>query len=131
MKLAAIATALVASLSLFAGCAADNDGEGGAFAAGLRPSKPSVDDVGNIPTVPGSNNALPVVDSQHESITSYGYIESILPPVTITGLCDGCEVDVLRSTAHPGELTVLDLNGDPLCSISVDKNDSVLSTTCH
>lgn len=137
MKLVTIATALVAALSLF-GCATENDGEGGASLAGLRPAKPSADDPKSVgpalnPAIEailnGAINQIPrggnwVADPEISA-------ETITKPFAMKDVCDSCDlIVVLRDARNPGELNVLDEYGHFSCRIWLDDNNQVERSDC-
>jgi hypothetical protein len=130
VKLTATATALVAALSIFAGCATDNDGEGGAYTAGLRPAKPNADDFHSTqPPAPA-----PAIDQLDQSIiptSGAGSLDSldntelvaetIASPVKWGNIDYGDAIDVLVNPRDPFHLHVLDDHGSGIaCSIWVE-----------
>lgn len=137
MKLVATTTALVAALSLF-GCATDNDGEGGAHLAGLRPAKPSLDDPKSIgpalnPAIEHLLNGGLVRDLRGGNFVADPEIsaETIKPPFPIRGVCNVCEVVVLHDRRVPGELNVLDEYGQYFCRFRVLDDGRVVDEGCR
>jgi hypothetical protein len=101
MKLVTTATALVAALSLF-GCATENDGEGGGFTAGLRPAKPSLEDITSSPAQP-SGAIEQLLNGTVRNPRGGDFLadpeissETLKPPFPIRGVCEICDVVVLR-----------------------------------
>jgi len=136
VKLAATATALVAALSLFAGCATDNDGEGGQFAAGLRPAKPSADDVIKNPFPNVKDGAQQVIvttipddgfDDTDSLNNSNLVAETIQSPIRFANVNIGDALDVLIDHRNPTELHVVDGGGHLICRIWVDKGHLQMS----
>jgi hypothetical protein len=140
-----LATTLAATFALvvisLTGCATDNDGEGGAYLAGMRPAKPSIDD----PT--GTGLPQPPV-GQTETIQQKGmihlpdiaeglYAETIKPWFEVRNLCENCEVTLVTvptadKTANDGigEISVVSDGGDQLCKIYLDQNGNLNTTDC-
>jgi hypothetical protein len=137
-----LVTALVATLAFvgFAGCADDNDGEGGAYVDGLRPAKPSLDDQ-KAPT-PQLNPAIEhilnggvgVIRGGMQRTPDGGEIsaEEIKTPFPIDGLCHSCDVIALRDMRKPSELNITDHFGHFFCRIWVDpETTQIESTDCR
>lgn len=137
MKLVAIATVLVASMSLIAGCATDNDGEGGGFTAGLHPAKLAKEDLPN-PYPPVSDAVVDLVNGNNDNdvtvtpeLGQHIVVETIPSPFPIHETCKGCDLAVVRSPLIPGELSVLDDAGNFVCHIWLDGDSQVKSTDCQ
>lgn len=139
MKLATAALAL--SVSLF-GCATDNDGEGGASQEGLRPAKPSIDDVrasGSLGINPAINfiirGGLSMdIEKGGAVLTPDGgevSAEHINVGFPIENLCVHCDdVLVLREARDPNDLHVIDSNGQFLCHIWTAPDGHIVSSNC-
>jgi hypothetical protein len=135
MKLVTTATALVAALSLF-GCATENDGEGGGFTAGLRPAKPSLEDITSSPAQP-SGAIEQLLNGTVRNPRGSDFLadpeissETLKPPFPIRGVCEICDVVVLRDTRKPGEFTVVDDDGGYFCRYWVD-NGQITDNGCR
>lgn len=129
MKLVATTTALIAALSLF-GCATENDGEGGGHLAGLRPAKPSIEDSTFFaPTLsPAIEKLLNGVITTPRGVDFVSdpeiSAETIKPPFSITGICKVCSIVVLEDRRFPGELHVIDEDGNYFCRFKTVKDGS-------
>lgn len=134
-------TALLASLAL-AGCATDNEGAGGGYLTGMRPAKPSIDDVDRQNGRPELNNAI--VDRFNGELgVSFGFTvednsslsnvstEVINVPFPIQDLCEACDVVVLRDPFNPHELKVLDDAGRFFCSLWINDQGFLEMTNCN
>jgi len=132
--------AILATVTLL-GCAAENDGEGGAAMEGLEPAKLAPDNpngllANNVDPGPGIDHVLearaPVVGQDDLStIDDNVTIERLTVPFPIEGLCTACDVDVLRDLRNPGTLRVLDDRGQIFCRIWVGETGRLLSTDCR
>ena len=143
MKLAATATAIVASLVLF-GCATENDGEGGGHLSGMRPAKPSLDDpkppfatlnpaiehvlTGGLTVDIRENGAIRLPGGAEISA------ENINVPFPIDGLCQVCDSGViaLKDSRFPDEFHIVDDFGQFFCTVWFDqKTGHIRQTNCR
>lgn len=137
MKLVTTTTALVAALSMF-GCATDNDGEGGGHLAGLRPAKPSIDDPKSVGPTPSPAIEKILNGDMGFDVRGGDFLadpeisaETIKSPFPIKGICETCDLVVLKDRRVPGELNVLDQYGRFFCTLWVGDDGHVNSTNCR
>lgn len=134
MKL--IAAALFVSLI---GCAGDNDGEGGAYLFGMRPAKPSLDDpkpprIDINPAIQfllTRGGPIPLGESFPTPDGGEVSAELITPPFPIEGLCPGCDAVVLTDARDPGELNLVEPDGQFLCRIWIAEDGHIEMTDCR
>ena len=142
MKLAAAALAAVSLM----GCATENDGEGGAFLAGMRPAKPqSIDDVVRPIAVANTeaieqliNGGLSAGDVRWVVDTAGGDLSStdfLKPPFPINDICQMCSADSLlirpQRYVNPNDLMVLDVGNKFFCRIWVTDSGHIETTDCQ
>lgn len=137
MKL--LATAALAALAL-AGCATENDGEGGGHAVGLRPAKPSIDDVNSIYSVTitspvaihfANTGTIPDINGDLQVDKNGIAGEVVTVPFPIEGICRGCNTIAIRSPENPNHLAIFDELGRFFCHIWLDKNGHIEMTNCQ
>lgn len=124
-------------LAAFAGCATDEAPNGG-YLDGLRPAKPSLDDIRTIEPndrlVEALNGNVAIRGDLTDAVLDDNTIaETIDSPLPIKTGCLACnrEIVVLRDPTHVGELQVIDDFGHLFCKIWLDNDGHLRSTDCR
>lgn len=134
MKLAATICLAVFSLT---GCATDESPNGG-YLDGLRPAKPSADDLVEFEPNQRVGEALTAVvnprDNRDNDIDfDNATAETIQSPLPIQTGCLACnrEIVVLRDPRNLAQLIVVDEFGSLFCKIWVHEDGSLKSSDCR